>query len=71
MNLQNRIHILSRLGKYILDDSEAWKAAKQRAFQQNAWFIPEFIDYACTQIATEFLEEEKLVNWASRYQLSR
>ena len=70
MNLQNRIHILSRLGKYILDDSAAWKAAKQRAFQQNAWFIPDFIDYACTQIATEFLEEEKLVNWASRYQLA-
>jgi len=70
MNLQNRIHILSRLGKYILDDSHAWKAVKQRAFQKNPWFIPGFIDHACTQIATQFLDEEKLVNWVKRYSVA-
>jgi hypothetical protein len=67
MNLQHRIHILSQLGKYILDDNEAWNATKQRASQANAWFTPEFIEYALWQISNSFLDEKKLVEWINKY----
>jgi len=69
MNLQHRIHILSQLGKYILDDSEDWNVTKQRASQVNTWFTPTFINYAATQISSAFLEEEKLRSWIEKYDL--
>lgn len=61
---------MSQLGKYILDDSPAWKAIKQRASVRNAWFIPEFIDEASERIARDFLDRHKLENWVFNYKLA-
>jgi hypothetical protein len=69
MNLQQRIYLLTRLGHYILSDEPDWQSAKERAGQQNSWFIPQFIDLAAKNIGTQFLQKEKLENWAGSYRL--
>jgi len=69
MNLQDRINLLSRLGEYMLSDSEHWKEVKERASRENSWFIPEFIDLSVKNIATAFLQNEALTQWAENYKL--
>jgi len=67
MNLQYRIDLLSRLGEYMMSDTEEWQAAKTRAFHENSWFIPEFTDLAVKQIAETYLQRSVLEKWVSRY----
>lgn len=69
MNLHERINTLAKLGNYLLENNDEWKTVKQCAFQANAWFAPEFIDLACENIATQFLQEQKLKDWAEKYHL--
>ena len=66
-NLPYRIELLSRLGEYMLSTGDAWMLAKENAFRENRWFIPEFIDLATRQIAQKFLQEDKLKAWISQY----
>jgi len=54
----------------MLSDDPSWKDAKSKAFQQNAWFIPDFIDLSISQIAERFLQKNLLENWASTYQIA-
>lgn len=67
MNLQQRINVLAKLGNYLLENNDEWKAVKQQAFEVNAWFAPEFIDLSCENIANQFLQSDKLQNWATQY----
>lgn len=67
MNLQDRIDLLDRLGRYMLSEDEAWLAAKERSGRQNSWFIPEFINSSARNIATAYLQKEALVSWAASY----
>jgi hypothetical protein len=69
MNLQMRIDLAARLGEYILADEAEWQEAKHKAGLTNRWFIPEFIDLASRNIATDLLDKEKLQSWTSSYQL--
>lgn len=69
MNLQHRIGLLDKLGKYILSDNTEWELVKERAYHQNKWFIPEFINLALKNIAGEFLQKDKLSNLAKDYQI--
>ena len=69
MDLQNRISILVELGEFMLSEDVSWKNAKTRAFQHNAWFIPDFIDLSISQIAERFLHRDLLEKWASEYQI--
>ena len=69
MNLQQRVDLLERLGQYILSDNEDWQAAKDKASRENGWFTPDFINLATRQIATHFLQKEKLLSWAGRYHI--
>jgi hypothetical protein len=69
MDLQNRIGILVELGEFMLSDDLSWEEAKTRAFQHNAWFIPDFIDLSISQIAERFLQRDLLEKWASEYQI--
>lgn len=69
MYFKQRIDLLVRLGEYCLSEAPAWEAAKRRAHAQNGWFIPEFIDEAVKQIATQYLQREKLEAWARSYAL--
>lgn len=70
MNLQQRIDLLIRLGKYILENNETWKQAKQDAERQNSWFTPEFTDLASVNITNQFLLAEKLQAFAHAYLLT-
>ena len=69
MDLQNRISILVELGEFMLSEDVSWKDAKTRAFQHNAWFIPDFIDLSISQIAERFLQRDLLEKWALEYQI--
>ena len=69
MILQERINLLVQLGKYILNNSEEWVEAKEMASRQNPWFVPEFIEISTNNIATQFLQEDKLLQWVSAYNL--
>jgi hypothetical protein len=67
MDLENRISILVELGKFMESDHPSWTSAKTRAFQHNAWFIPDFINLSIRQIAGRFLRRELLENWVQGY----
>ncbi len=69
MNLQERINLLARLGEYMLSDSETWVGMKERAHRENSWFLPEFIDRATINIASAYLKEDALVQFADSYRL--
>ena len=67
MDLENRIRLLVELGQFMQSEDPRWVAAKTRAFQQNAWFIPEFITDSVNQITTRFLQRDLLEKWAADY----
>ena len=69
MNLAERIDLMVSLGKYLLSDDEDWATVKQKAFEKNGWFTPEFINLATDNIVTEFLQKDKLESWAASYYL--
>jgi hypothetical protein len=69
MNLQQRIVLLDRLGKYILENNDNWQEAKHKAHVQNNWFTPEFIELATNTIARAFLQKEALTAWTGKYQV--
>ncbi len=69
MNLQKRLGLLEKLGKYILSDDNKWEAVKERAYEYNRWFIPEFISLALKNIAEEYLQKEKLEQLALDYKI--
>ncbi len=69
MNLQDRLVLLTKLGDYLKQNTDEYQAVKERANRENPWFIPEFIELASNNIATQFLEEEKLKTWINSYQI--
>lgn len=69
MNLAERITLLVKLGKYLMEDSEELKLVKQKAFEKNKWFTEEFINYSFKNIATNFLDNEKLAAWVKHYHI--
>ena len=64
-----RIELATRLGEYIISGEPGWMKAKQEAALINPWFIPQFIDLACENIAGHFLNPEKLNAWTSSYSI--
>jgi hypothetical protein len=69
MTLQERITLLLRLREYILEKTEDWEITKERAYRENQWFIPEFIEQSVKNIAHAFLQRSFLEDWAAAYQL--
>jgi hypothetical protein len=70
LNLDQRIGLLVKLGDYMSSNDERWLEIKHRAFLENNWFIPEFIDLAVANIVKEHLDEEKLRGLATQYNLA-
>jgi hypothetical protein len=70
MYLQQRINLLVELREYMLSDDPGWQTAKDLAFMENPWFIPEFINEAIKNIVTSYLEPGLLKDWASQYALA-
>jgi hypothetical protein len=69
MKLQERLEILTELGKYISAHPAHWQEARERAQQKNSWFVKEFIDLAAKNICNYFLQRDKLEQWAAHYHL--
>lgn len=69
MNLQQRKELLAWLGNYMLSDEEQWKNAKEKAFAQNQWFIPQFIDLSVKNIVQSFLQPQQLQQLADQYKI--
>lgn len=69
MILQERIELMARLGEYMQGNDPGWLEIRERAFHENQWFIPEFIDRSVENIARYFLDPALLVSWAAAYQV--
>jgi hypothetical protein len=69
MTLQERIQLMVRLGEYMQGNNPEWEAVKARAYRENAWFIPEFINRSIYSITSRFLQQPLLEAWADRYAL--
>lgn len=69
MNLQQRIDLLTRLGEYIEMNHISWQQAKEKAGRENPWFIPEFIELSAGNIASSFLQKDKLLAWCRSYRV--
>jgi len=69
LNLQQRKELLCRLGEYMLSNEPLWQAAKDKAYRENGWFIPEFIDLSAQNIANSFLTAEGIQKITERYNI--
>lgn len=70
MTLANRIDTLVQLGIRLKEDPKVLEIAINKAFQQNQWFVKENIHKAIDSICIDYLENEKLNNWLSRYSIT-
>lgn len=69
MTLEERIVALSNLGKSLLEENEYRDAVIHRSFHHNQWFTADNINQSINAIATEFLDEKNLREFAAFYKL--
>lgn len=67
MNLTQRISALALLGEHLLQSDDYLEAVIHRTEYNNPWFTKENQHLAIQAIATEFLDKDKLENWAAAY----
>lgn len=67
MNLTDRLDILGRLKRYLESDDAQWLLIKERAYYENSWFLPQFIDKSVKNIATQYLDQNILLDTAKTY----
>lgn len=70
MTLNDRIELLSLLGKHLLKFDDPLKGTILRTYHGNRWFTEENIEQSISAIANHFLDKEKLTNWINRYNFS-
>jgi hypothetical protein len=69
MNLEKRLSLLTFIGQYIKSNSVVFQEIKEKAFAQNKWFTPHFIDLAANNIANSLLNEQNLALFAKKFNL--
>jgi hypothetical protein len=69
MNVEQRVVLMEKLGRYLVSDDAEWTIVKEQATNENPWFIPDFINYQLNHISNEFLNRAKLEKWISKYDL--
>jgi hypothetical protein len=69
MNVEQRVVLMEKLGRYLVSDDAAWALVKEKAANENPWFIAEFINYHLNHISNEFLSRPNLEQWISKYDL--
>jgi hypothetical protein len=67
MNLQGRIDLLVKLGKYLDSNTPEWAVIKENAERQNGWFTQLFIETAVQNIITNFLNPAALEAFSANY----
>ncbi len=58
MQPEKRKKLLINLGEYMLQQEASWEIAKEKAYEENRWFIPEFVSLSVESIAQNFLQLE-------------
>ena len=71
MQLEKRKTLLVRLGEYMLQKDDAWTKTKEKAYEENRWFVPEFVSLAVESIALNFLQPQSLDSLINRYDLPK
>ncbi len=69
MNLEERITLLVKLGKYLAEENPEWNLIKKESFERNKWFTVEFIDLSIKNIVEQFLDPVKLQAWVNHYSI--
>ncbi|MFK8101244.1 MAG: acyl-CoA reductase [Saprospiraceae bacterium] len=69
MTLNDKITLLTQLGKYLQTDTEELAAVKHKAYLHNKWFTVANIDKALSAISEAFLQEDKLRAWLKPYKI--
>ncbi len=69
LSLSRRLELLTNLGAYLERDDVNWQNAQGRALGANAWFTPAHISLAIHNIATQYLQKDKLEQWITSYTL--
>ena len=69
MKLEKRKALLLRLGYYMLGDDDGWVRAKEKAFEENRWFIPEFIELSVKTIVENLDLKMVIAFWANIFVL--
>jgi hypothetical protein len=69
MNLSDRRALMVQLGDYIQSDEDDWKQVQQKAYLENRWFVPEFIQLSSNNIARNYLQPGQLEQIINRYSL--
>jgi len=70
LQTENRIELLTRLGKYMLSGDLEWLDIQARAVSANAWFTAAHISLAINNIAGEYLQKDKLEQWIAHYKVT-
>jgi len=69
MNLHTRIEILVSLGNYLTQETDAYQDTQFRAWAENKWFIPDYINLSGKAIAAKMLQKQTLSDIANQYQI--
>ncbi|MEO7394857.1 MAG: acyl-CoA reductase [Chitinophagaceae bacterium] len=69
MNLEERIDLMVKLGKYLTADGPQLKSIKEKVFEKNKWFTLQFVDLALKNISKQFLDRSNLEEWIKIYHL--
>jgi hypothetical protein len=69
MNRSQRQELLVQLGSYMQSKDEQWQQVKHKAYIENHWFVPEFIELAISTIVQNFLQPHQLEQLVSQYQI--
>ena len=67
MSSSAKVTALVRLGQYLSGNDPELQIVKERAFQANGWFTPEFIDLSLQNICRYYLDESLLNKWLAGY----
>src|SRR5215213_7419437 len=69
MNLSQRKELLIQLGNYMQIKEEQWQQVKHKAYLENHWFVPEFVELSINNIARNFLQPHQLERMIKQYQI--
>jgi hypothetical protein len=69
MNRSQRQELLVQLGNYMQSKDEQWQQVKHKAYIENRWFTPEFIELAVDTVVQNFLQPHQLEKLISEYQI--
>jgi len=71
MNTEKRIDDLRRLAEVLDEENQELNKIIKKAYQHNKWFTKENILLSLKNIREQFLDEKKIKEWLSKYDLKQ